>query len=456
MRLSTTRIAIATLSVLACGATQASASAPAAGDCGVTEITFLPWAITQPGTYCLASNLTATSGLENISVLTDQVVIDLGGHKLRGPGPGDSVSAIDGNGSQVEIRNGTLDNWAEAGININGSIVVRDVTVSGSANGIVCGSTSVIEGCRFLGMTGYAVFGLDFVRMENCDVTSTETGTGINLGINAYLDRVAVRGGTLGIDCGIGSRVENCSAWGIANTGINVDDGSSVVDSFINPPLEFGDPLSPEFGIVAGANCRVVDCTVLSNARVGVQAGVHSIVRGVIVNGAGEVGIQVDAASQVSNSTASYCGSLESNIGAGLRASGNVAVDGVTASTNFGMGIQFVGQGGRVANCTVTQNNFSGISLVGGTQARWNHVTDNLGMGIRVGGARCLIQGNVVDANAAGIVLQGRRSLILDNHATDNAGENFVLPWGNAHGPLIDSLYEISGSVPQANFDGPE
>lgn len=456
MKPSTTRIGIATLSALALGAWLASAAGPPPPDCGFIEITELPWSITSPGTYCLAGNLTSTSSSEKITVSVDHVVIDLGGHRLNGPTGGVAASGIEGPVSFVEIRNGSLTHWSEAAIDISGSVDIRNVDFEFCGTGVQSGADSVIEDCRFIAMSTAGVFSGAKSRVEDCVVVALDEAVGVSLKRESQLSCVNVSGGTTSLDADEGSRIDDCKARGFSVAGLNVGNASAISNCYLNGLDGLGEPRGAQFGILAGDGCRIIDSTVASAVDIGVRAGINSILRGIIVDEAGDTGIQVDRGSSISDSTSTRCGSESSSTGAGIRAFADVVVDGARTMGNFGMGIQYMEEGGRVVNCTSSRNGLAGISLVGATEARWNHVTDNQGMGIRVAGARSLIQGNVVDANASGIVLQGRRNLVIDNHATDNATDNFVLPWGNAHGPLIDSLYLISDSAPQANFDGPE
>src|SRR6266850_7666789 len=91
---STSRFAVVLLLVL-------SASARAeTTDC--TQITSLPFFITQPGVYCLKASL---GGLGGISVQADDVTIDLNGHTLEPSSIGVAAYADQRN---ITVRNGTI------------------------------------------------------------------------------------------------------------------------------------------------------------------------------------------------------------------------------------------------------------------------------------------------------------------------------------------------------------
>src|SRR5580658_10119634 len=84
-----------------------------------TPITNLPYSVEAPGSYYVTTNL--TGGLINggITILTNNVTIDLGGFTLSGIG-GNS-SGIVGGPANVVIRNGTLVNWGADGVNASGT-----------------------------------------------------------------------------------------------------------------------------------------------------------------------------------------------------------------------------------------------------------------------------------------------------------------------------------------------
>lgn len=90
-----------------------------------TVIDKVPFTIQKRGSYCLAGDMTLDDGPVGILVETDQVVIDLGGHRLQG------------NGGE-----GTF------GIRSDRGVAVSNGTVSGFHIGVAGGAGSVIENLR--------------------------------------------------------------------------------------------------------------------------------------------------------------------------------------------------------------------------------------------------------------------------------------------------------------------
>src|SRR5438046_4283287 len=79
-----------------------------------TPISALPFTISQPGSYFLTQNLTANTGGDGITVLADNVTIDLNGFALTGIAG--SASAISEGGSAPPhsgwvVKNGSIENW---------------------------------------------------------------------------------------------------------------------------------------------------------------------------------------------------------------------------------------------------------------------------------------------------------------------------------------------------------
>ena len=78
-----------------------------------TAISVVPYTIAQPGTYCLAGNqTTAMAGGAAITILADNVVLDLGGYAIdnlaAGPSTGATAISMTQNHFNVTVKNGVL------------------------------------------------------------------------------------------------------------------------------------------------------------------------------------------------------------------------------------------------------------------------------------------------------------------------------------------------------------
>ena len=81
-----------------------------------TPISSVPYTINQPGSYYLSRNLTMTADSNGITVKADNVTIDLMGFTLKGRGTGEKDGITMNGRSNVEVRNGTVENWGGAGV----------------------------------------------------------------------------------------------------------------------------------------------------------------------------------------------------------------------------------------------------------------------------------------------------------------------------------------------------
>lgn len=167
-------------------------------------ISQLPFTITDEGSYYVTRSLSGTSG---ITVLSDNVTIDLNGFALVGPGGGGTagISVPNFPTQNVIIKNGLVE-FYDVGISAGAAVSSRieGVTVryyAANGTGVQLGSTSVLEDCIIDGI-GTA-------------------GTGVNLGARSVIRECSV----------IGNRFEGVRAFESAIVEHNqiVDNGSFSV-----------------------------------------------------------------------------------------------------------------------------------------------------------------------------------------------------------------------------------
>lgn len=81
-----------------------------------TAISALPFAINQPGSYYLTTNLTGVSGQSGIIVQARNVAIDLNGFEFVGVGGAASGIFAAPSLTNLVVRNGTIRNWPNHGL----------------------------------------------------------------------------------------------------------------------------------------------------------------------------------------------------------------------------------------------------------------------------------------------------------------------------------------------------
>lgn len=275
------------------------------------------FAITNPGSYYLTSNVTGVSGRNGILISASNVVIDLRGYALNGvAGALAGISFV--TPDRVTIRNGSVNSWPGGGVVGTNSDSSRVENVSVEANtgvGIVVGSNGAVLGC----------------------VARSNSGAG-----------------GLGIGTGTRCLVAHCLAASNGQNGILVGASSVVLDSVANS--------NTGAGVTAASNAagiRVSGCTVESNAGTAgillTGAGAH--VERCLARSNTGIGISVGSNTQVRHCTVTANGSgILATVGGSLQ-DNNCADNG---PATFGAGIRVTGTANRVES-NVCRGNGVGI-----------------------------------------------------------------------------------------------
>jgi parallel beta-helix repeat protein len=155
----------------------------AGGEVG-TKIKSLPYPISNPGFYYLDANLTQTATGDGITVNADDVVIDLMGFSLIGPGTVGGAQGIFMSGRKnVEIRNGTVRNYT-IGISEVGGSNNRVISVKAQYNGYgiyLLGANNRAQNCNASYNTGNGAIGINVSSgMVTGCMANINNGVGIN------------------------------------------------------------------------------------------------------------------------------------------------------------------------------------------------------------------------------------------------------------------------------------
>ncbi len=474
---------------------------PSAFADGTTDISINPatgYTISASGSYRVVSDVTMTAGVAAITISTNDVTIDLGGHTITGGG-GAAVDGISGGArNNVTIYGGTIAGFSNNGIVLNDRAHVRDLAVRGcTLSGMyLIGGNAIVERCRVTANDSNNVGGYPGIQVgqssvvKDCVVSGNSpssgyaygiylTGTGCRAEGNVCENNVATGGYAYGIyGNASGEHVLNnvCTgnnsssgvgdAWGISlpfdsavvlnnvceyNTsagrisgGINVAKGCLVENNVCNNNTcnsVFG-----SYGILTGNGCTIRGNTCWSNSNTGsgtsygISAAVSCTVEGNTcynnnANALLAVGIYVNGWSTAIHNTCS-----SNNI---TGASGNaygIYAGGVTLVRDNTSGGQTAAGTGFAAGIVA----FGGCSVVG------NHCGNNTGgamsHGIRVLGGGQLVAGNSTNGN-------GTAGLFF-NSATNNRSHsnqfrettgidlvNGVAPASAGAGDLADVVY---------------
>jgi parallel beta-helix repeat protein len=297
-------------------------------------ITNLPYTISSSGSYYVTTNLTCTtcSGVQpgiNFSLipLADNVTLDLNGFTLSGmagSGHGINVSG----GYNYVIRNGTLANWGEDGVDMSLASNSRFENLQFYGNGHIgleAGAGSVVVNCE---ATANTVAGYSLLSGEICHCVAVGNGTGIVASAGCLVADCTASGNTSdGINVGVGTGVRGCTSYQNGNNGVTTSTNCTLIGCTAG-----GNTAN---GISVGNGCAVKDCTASGNKQYGIEVG--------------------------NNCTVKDC-SASSNVGAGIYVSSNdCLIAGNTCNGNGSTGIAITGGQNRVDGNHVAASGNYGI-----------------------------------------------------------------------------------------------
>jgi hypothetical protein len=344
---------------------------------------------------CLAT-LSGTLECESISspaisITSDDVTLDLGGHALMGPGsPSQDGIRQSTNVTGLTIRNGVVRNFKGAGMAAvklqgRGARIERVQAIANEAGF----ETTVAEAVP--------------VVFSEC-TASEQLSDGFVLAGSATLEAcVSVSNTVDGFALGRGSILSGCRATDNGEDGFDADDGAVFTS-----------------------------CQAMRNVGSGMKGGNGSSFDGCLAIENGGVGIQGDRGSEISSCTAF------SNVTYGIWAKTASSIRLCTASYTDGDGFR-VESNVRISDCTAVNNDRHGIygseyDIVLDCFASRNG-RDDIGAGVVVWqGSR--VEGNYVLLNDYGIRATGVRNLIVRNSALNNS-TNYFIASQNAMGTTV-------------------
>jgi hypothetical protein len=167
-----------------------------------------PFIIERPGNYCLVADLTVEEGTAAIQIMSENVSVDLQGHKITGPGVGTGVGISASGVSSVKVFNGSISGFFYA-VNMDN---VTHVSLTGLAliNNIfrgatVLGSEVVIEDSVVRGLTGFSgwpdshTFGIEVTgpgciirRNKILDIVPFRAGEAAGISVNNYAENCVI------------------------------------------------------------------------------------------------------------------------------------------------------------------------------------------------------------------------------------------------------------------------
>jgi hypothetical protein len=234
-----------------------------------TPISALPATITTSGSYYLTTNLmciTCTSNQNGITILADNVSLDLNGFVVQGVSGSSAGISVPGVQRNLRISNGVVSQWGLAGIdtrNATSCLLENLQTSYNGVNGIDTGVGSTVLGCLSSSNTASGIVAFNGCVVRNCTATANhERGIWLSPG-STVSDCACTTNGSNGFQVGSQSTVSRCTAIQ------NGTDGFGATDF-----------------------CLVIESTAIGNSRAGVEASSCSTIRNCMVAGNGD-GVRV-------------------------------------------------------------------------------------------------------------------------------------------------------------------
>jgi len=411
--------------------------------------------ISQPGSYYLTTNLVATGNQNGITILTNNVILDLNGFDLQGGGGGGSGVYILYTQYNITVRNGSLSGWGdyadEGGVDSESSssanIILERLNVFSCNVGLdLFGVSEVVRDCTAYNNFGSGIYCQGGV-VSGC--TANNNGyAGIYCNSATVSDCSAQYNFQIGIDCYYGT-VSHCTASYNDEIGIYISHSGNICDCTASYN---GQGIYLDAGIVAtctiennngsgigtGNGCVVKECTVAANHSGGITTGNDAVITGCAVSG---------------------------NTGAGIAAGAVCKVADCVAGGNSGAGIT-TSDHAQITGCHVNGNNSGGIKIADYSLVRDNMVdyqqSTNTTTGIYATGSLNRIEGNSITRCGIGLKVGSSENLILRNSVSGSTGIAYSIVAGNSVGVIVapTSSGAISGSSgggigstdPTANF----
>lgn len=241
--------------------------------------------ITQPGSYYLTGNLTGVAGKHGIEVVASGVTLDLMGFEVVGvTGSLDGVSVTAPGIQRVAVRNGSLRNWGDRGVDLASqqatSCAAEKLSLSSNVNeGLALSDSSAAEGC----------------------IASENGGAGILINISGTLSACVASGnGSSGFAAGDGATLRDCSAYSNGGSGFAVGSAATVggCSSYNNL----------DKGFLTGAGSAVSQSTARANSTDGFSLGQGSVITGCAAEANAATGFYVGGGGTIQQCTANENG----------------------------------------------------------------------------------------------------------------------------------------------------
>ena len=316
--------------------------------------------ISQPGSYCLGSNVVGQAGKNGIRIDADNVTLDLSGFAVLGVSG--SLSGILINSHfHINIRNGSISGWGSDGLAGAAGALARLDDLRADANGgagISINSGSQVTNCIASGNGGVGISASNDVLLTGC-MTGSNSGHGYLLGTACTIkSSYAYSNGGSGIaPSGVNSlTIIDCNTHFNTGAGIAAPKRAFITSSTAED--------NRTGGIITGASSTVSNCNASGNTGDGIIVATGSAVTACTASANTGDGIEVDNFSRLEGNTCQGNGAGTAD-GAGIHVTGRAnRIDGNTALSND-RGID-IDAGGNLVVRNDASNNTTNYDIAAG------------------------------------------------------------------------------------------
>ncbi|MFO0855873.1 MAG: right-handed parallel beta-helix repeat-containing protein [Phycisphaerales bacterium] len=234
--------------------------------------------INKPGSYYLTGNIIGEAGKDGIGIETSGVTIDLNGFEVVGVnGSHNGIFFVANSASDFVLRNGTVRNWGQNGVNTatyspQGVEIIGVHANNNALSGIIAAHRARILDCEAKGNTSRGIYAGDRSVIEGCSVWNNG-GLGIETAGHCVIRRCEARGnGAAGILTNTFATISDCLAFENTNSGINAA-AQSVIENCTAS-------MNQSIGILAAAACTVRNNHVSNNDIDGIRVTSQCVVTG--------------------------------------------------------------------------------------------------------------------------------------------------------------------------------
>lgn len=288
---------------------------------GQIDISYSPYTISHSGSYIVVCDITTQQSQNAITILSNNVTLDLNGHTLYGAGT--ATGGInygvyaESTCIYIVVKNGVIRNFRGSGINIAGdnNQILQIRAYTNGMYGIAIGSRGNVTG----------------------SIANSNLIDGINTGYGCTI-------------------TDNCAAYNLGN-GILLQAGGTVTGNSLS--------WNTYRGVFASQGCTIIGNTAMNNHESGFLVGDGSTVKDNTSCGNDVDGIRTGNYTQVIGNTCTQNGYFSASTGAGIRVNGsdNTIENNLVSYNDIGLRIDTAGN--TYGNNRASSNSLSNYLTVG-------------------------------------------------------------------------------------------